>query len=120
MNENIKNNIKIIIILFIVFLILYILHITLRDSFENQYDGPNNEGQINIIFTVDQISQTLTVEEIYAQGRTLYWSDIYVAEGFGSLPYGIISIGDIISDCTGHLVLKCRDTGIHIYSNVFN
>ena len=120
MNNETKNNIKIIALLLVVFIILYFLHVTIGDRFEDQYGDPNEQGETNIIFTMDLNNKTLTVKEIYSQGRTLYWPDVTIADGSATLPYGTIDVGDIITDCEGHLVLKWGDMGHLIFSGDFN
>ena len=120
MNKVTKDNVKIIILLIVVFIILYFLHITIGDNFVDQYGGPSHEDEINIFFRTDKISKTLTVEEIFSQGRTLYWPEVIVTEGSATLPFGTIDIGDKITDCEGHLVLKWKDTDNLIFSNDFD
>jgi hypothetical protein len=120
MYDETKNNIKIIVLLLVVFIILYFLHITIGDRFENQFDDSSYDGETQIIFSVDTINKTLTVTEVYSQGRTLYWPEVSISDGSATLPSGIIDVGDVISDCEGYLELIWKDTGIHIFSTDFS
>ena len=120
MHDETKNNIKIIVLLLVVFIILYFLHITLGDRFEYQYDNSSYEGETQIIFSIDTINKTLTVTQIYSQGRTLYWPEITINNGFATLPYGTIDIGDVITNCEGYLELIWKETGVHIFSTDFS
>ena len=119
MNQETKNNIKIISLLLVVFIILYFLHVTIGDRFEDQYDN-SGYGETQIIFSKDTNSKTLTVTEIYSQGRTLHWPEVIVTNGSATLPYGTIDVGDVITDCEGHLELKWESTGIKICEEDFN
>jgi hypothetical protein len=120
MHDETKNNIKIIVLLLVVFIILYFLHITIGDRFEDQYDDSSYDGETQIIFSIDQINKTLTVTEIYAQGRTLHWPEVNITDGFAILPSGTIDVGDVITDCEGNLELIWKDTGIRIFSTDFS
>ena len=120
MHNETKNNIKIIVLLLVAFTVLYFLHITIGDRFEDQYDNSNYDGETNIIFSIDTTDKTLTVTEIFSHGRTLHWPEVAIKDGFATLPYGTIDVGDIITDCEGYLELIWGDTGIHIISTDFN
>ena len=120
MNNETKNNIKIITLLIIVFIILYLLHISIGDRFEDQYDDTREKGELNIIFLTNSINKTLTVQEIYSNGRTLYWPEVIIVNGSANLPYGTIEVGDTITNCEGYLVLKWRDTENLIFSKEFS
>jgi hypothetical protein len=119
MNQETKNNIKIISLLIVVFIILYFLHVTIGDRFEDQYSGSSNNGGTNIVFLTDLTSKTLTVSDIHSQ-RTCHWSEVVIASGNATLPVGSIDVGDIITNCEGNLVLKWEDTGIEICSKDFS
>jgi hypothetical protein len=120
MNNETKNNIKIVILLFVVFFILYALHVSFGDRFEDQYDNSNYEGKTQIIFSIDTVNKTLTVNEIYSDGITLYWPEVTVNDGSATLPFGTIDVGDVITDCEGYLELIWSDTGNHLFSIDFN
>jgi hypothetical protein len=120
MENETKNNIKIVFLLIIVFVILYALHVTIGKSFENHYDNSNFDNEIHLIFSVSSMDKSLTVTEIYSNGRTLYWPEIIVKNGSANLPNGTIDVGDKITNCQGFLELVWKDTNIHIYSNDFN
>jgi hypothetical protein len=120
MNQETKNNIKIISLLLVVFIILYFLHITFGDRFEDRYDDQNHKGETQIIFSMDTNHKTLTVTEIYSQGRTLYWPEVIITNGSATLPFGTIEVGDVIADCEGHLELKWKSTGIKIIEADFS
>ena len=109
-----KNNIKIISLILLVFIILYFLHITIGERFEDQYNNEKYRGETHLIFSTDISSKTLTLTEIFAQGRTLYWSDVIITSGSAKLPTGIIAVGDKITNCDGHLELIWEQTGINI------
>jgi hypothetical protein len=120
MNDETKNNIKIIVLLIVVFIILYFLHITIEDRFEDQYDDFSYEGETQIIFSKDITNKTLTVTEFYSQGSTLHWPQVAINNGSATLPFGTIDVGDVITNCEGYLELIWGDTGIHIISTDFN
>jgi len=121
MHDETKNNIKIIGSLLVVFIILYCLHITIGDRFEYKYDDSSYcGGTTQIIFSIDTINKTLTVTEIYAQGRTLHWPEVNITDGSATLPSGTIDVGDVITDCEGNLELIWKDTGINIISTDFS
>ena len=120
MKYDTKNNIKVVILLIVVFIILFFLHMTIGDRFEDQYDNQGEKDEKHIIFSVDSIKKTLTVEEIYSNGRNLHWPEIIITDGSATLPYGTIDVGEKITDCEGHLVLKWKDTGNLIFSTDFN
>ena len=120
MNNETKNNIKIVLFLFVIFVILYALHITFGDRFADQYDNSNYEGETQIIFSIDTANKTLTVKEIYSDGGTVYWPEVTVNNGSATLPSGTIDLGDVITDCDGYLVLVWSDTGNHLFSIDFN
>ena len=76
-------------------------------------------GETKIIFSVDSVNRILTVQETYLNGRTLHWPEVIISNGSAILPYGTIEVGDKITECRGHLVLKWRDTDILILSTDF-
>jgi hypothetical protein len=120
MKNEIKNTLKIIVLLIVVFVVLYFLHITIGERFEDQYKSQYEMGETSIIFSMDSINKTLTVQEIYSNGRTLQWPEVIISKGSATLPDGTIDVGDKITDCKGNLVLKWEDTGILIFSTYFS
>jgi len=120
MHDETKNNIKIIGSLLVVFIILYFLHITIGDRFEDQYDDSSYDGETQIIFSIDTINKTLTVTEIYSQGRILYWPEVNITDGSATLPYGTIDVGDVITDCEGYLKLIWKETCNYLFSADFS
>ena len=120
MNDETKNNIKIIVLLFVVFIILYCLNIKIGDRFENQYNDFSYEGEAQINFSKDTTNKTLTVTEIYSQGRTLHWPEVAINNGSANLPFGTIDVGDVITNCESYLELIWKETGVHIFSIDFS
>jgi hypothetical protein len=121
MNNETKNNIKIVLLLFVVFVILYALHITFGDRFEDYYgDSFCHIQSPTIIFMQDNETKTLTVTEIYPKDKNFYWSEISIANGSATLPYGIIKVGDIITNCQGYLELVWGESCIPIYQTDFS
>ena len=118
MNQDMKNNLKIIASLLVVFIILYALHVTFGDRFEDQYGGQSCLGPTNIIFTADNVSKTLTVSEIYSNDRTIHWSEISII-GTANELYGPINVGDVITGCEGYIEIVWAETGNVIYSTNF-
>ena len=73
-----------------------------------------------IIFEKDSINKILTVTEIYPEDRAFYWPELSVTSGSAELPYNIIEIGDMITNCEGHLKLEYPQMGIIIWEGDFN
>ena len=119
MQDQTKNNIKIIVLLLVVFIVLYFLHVTFGDRFEDQYGGQSCLGPTNIIFTADNESKTLTVTEIYSQDRTIHWSEIEII-GTADGIYGPIDVGDTITGCEGYIEIVWAETCTTIYSTNFS
>ena len=120
MHDETKNNIKIVVLLIVVFIILYCLHITIGDRFEDLYADSSYCGETQIIFSKDTTNKTLTVTEIYSQGRTLYWPEVNISEGSATLPFGTIDVGDVITNCEGYLKLIWKETCNYIFSADFS
>jgi len=117
MNNETKNNIKIITLLFVVFVILYALHVTIGSQFGSEENYSDYTDSPNIIFETDTLNNILTVSEIHPEYIELHWSEISLISldnGSASLPYGTIEIGDRITDCKGYFRLEWEITGITI------
>jgi hypothetical protein len=62
----------------------------------------------------------LTVTEIFPEDLSFYWSEIEIVNGSATFDqYGVIKIGDTISNCTGVLELKWKPSGIIIWTADF-
>ena len=119
MNQEMKNNLKIVASLLVVFVVLYALHVTFGDRFEDQYGSQSCLGPTNIIFTADNVSKTLTVNQIYSNDRTIHWSEINIIGTCDEI-YGPIDIGDTITGCEGYIKIVLAETGNTIYSTHFD
>ena len=120
MNQETKNNLKIITLLLVVFIILYALHITFGDRFEHEKQSNNHMEDITLIFHTDYENNILTVEGIYPEEVNFYWSEIEIASGYATFDqYDVIEIGHTLSNCTDHLQLKFIPSGIIIWDTDF-
>jgi hypothetical protein len=115
-----NNYIKIISLIIITLFILYILHITIGSTFDVQTEGPRESFEPTIIFEKDATNKILTVIEVYPEEGTFYWPDISVVNGSAVMPYNIIEIGDMITNCEGHLKLEYTRTGKTIWEGDFS
>ena len=115
-----KNNIKIIALLLVVFLILYILQVTIGDRFGSPDDHTEFTDEPTIIFQEDHMNNMLTVTEIFPEEINCYWSEIEIINGSATFDqYGVITIGDTISNCTGLLTLKWKPSDIILWTADF-
>lgn len=98
MNKEIKIIVGIIVIAILVsiFVIMWI--------FINSGLRPCCGDEYTINLTEDSTKKTLTVTHIGYSPKSLNWSDIEV-RGNATLPTGTIDIGDIITNCSGEVVL---------------
>ena len=121
LNTELKNNIKIIVLIVITLFVLYILHISIGGIFNSSQSGDKQGNFLsNIIFQEDLQNKSLTVLKIDSGGVTFSWSEISIVNGSAQLPEGTIGKGDIITQCEGHLELFFKVTGRSIWEGDFS
>ena len=120
LNKESENNIKIISLILITLFILYILHVQFGSYFGVEIEGEYDSMDLTLIFEKNLNDKTLTVVEIYPENRDFFWPEISVASGSATLPFDIIDIGDIITDCEGYVKLIYEQTGATICEEDFN
>lgn len=122
MNDETKNNIKIIALLFVVFVILYALHVTIGKQFFSHEGNSDYTDSPTIIFETDTQNKILTVSDTHPEDMEWHWpqvSLISLDNGSATLPHGTIQIGDQITDCKGYFELVWETTGSTIITADF-
>ena len=74
----------------------------------NSVDGWDTQGQTPFLVEQNIDEKTLIVIQVKKEG--LSWDDVEIFEGSANLPEGKIEINDVITDCSGHLVLVWKPT----------
>ena len=68
----------------------------------------------------DNETKTLTVTDILPKDKDFYWPEISIKNGSVTIPYGIIEIGDIITNCEGYLELVWGTSCIPVFQADFS
>jgi hypothetical protein len=71
--------------------------------FINGETPPETPPLPTIVFTMDKNNRTLTVKTI--EPTAVNWASLKIGPGNATLPSGIIKQGDVITNCSGHLIL---------------
>lgn len=80
--------------------------------------GPQSYQSINpqIEFEEDLIDKTLTVVNL---DMDLDWENITISSGYATLPSGTINVGNVITNCSGHVALIYEHTNTLLYTGDF-
>jgi hypothetical protein len=119
MNKDAKNYLKIIVLIIVTLAILYVLHLAIGNVFKLESEHTDDVDDLTIIFETDYTMKTLTVVEIYPQDRKFYWPEIAIVNGSAELPYDVIEIGDVITNCEGYLILEYKNSGKILWEGDF-
>jgi hypothetical protein len=120
MKKELKDNLKIIILIILTMIILYILHIYIGSYFGVESERHDDYVSPQVQFQVDSNNKILTVDSVYPQDKDFYWNDIQIVSGSATLPYDTITVGDQITNCEGNLELIYALSGITIFEGGFS